>query len=145
MKYTDLEYLVYRHRDMWHWISNQIMKSKRCLDVEDLKEQYIKYFENRKFYATLSCNAFCYLCYLTKLLDAKEDSKFNSCNFCNACIKSYEWKCSGSIGRCLNGLYRDVSFESGSYQYQARIAYKISSLEIDMEKAKQMFGIDKSE
>lgn len=145
MKYTDIEYLVYRHRDMWHWISHQIMKSRCCLDVDDLKEQYIKYFENRKFYGTLSCISFCYLCYLSKLLGAKKDSKFNSCNFCKACIKSFEGKCSGSTNRCLNGLYRDVLFETESYKYQALVAYKISALEIDMEKAKQMFGIDKTE
>lgn len=145
MKNVDIEYLVYRHRDMWNWISRQIMKSRCCLDVDELKEQYIKYFENLKFYPTLSLNAFCYLCYLSKLLDDKKDSKFNACNFCNACIKSFEWKCSSSIGRCLNGLYRDVLFEETSYKQQAFIAYEISNLDIDMEKAKQMFGIDKSE
>lgn len=145
MKNVDIEYLVYRHRDMWQWISHQIMKSRCCLDVDDLKEQYIKYFENREFYATLACNSFCYLCYLSKLLGAKEDSRFHTCNFCRKCIPEFEWKCSRSTGRCLNGLYRDVLREETSYKQQAFIAYEISNLDIDMEKAKQMFGIDKSE
>ena len=145
MKHTDLEYLVYRHKDMWHWISHQIMKSKRCLDVADLKEQYIKHTEYREFRFTLSNLGFCYLCYLSDLLADMEGSKFHACVFCRKCIPTFEWKCSSSIVRCLNGLYRDVLSETESYQHQAFIAYKISTLEIDMEKAKQMFGIDKSE
>lgn len=84
MKHVDIEYLVYRHRDMWRFISHQIMKSRCCLNVEDLKEQYIKYFENRTFYFTLSNLGFCYLCYLSDLLadlaDMK-DSRVHACIF----------------------------------------------------------------
>lgn len=148
MKKVDIEYLVYRHRDMWNWISHQIMKSRRCLDVEGLKEQYIKYFENREFCLTLSKSGFCYLCYLSNLLSdlaTMEDSRVHACIFCSKCIPTYEYKCASSISRCLNGLYRDVLFPGKSYKYQAFVAYGISTLEIDMEKAKQMFGIDKSE
>ena len=145
MKYEDIEYLVCRHRDMWHWISHQIMKSKRCLDVAGLKEQYIKHAEYREFRFTLSNLGFCYLCYLSDLLADMEGSRFHTCNFCRKCIPAFEWKCSSSIGRCLNGLYRDVLCEETSYKQQAFIAYEISNLDIDMEKAKQMFGIDKTE
>ena len=148
MKNVDIEYLVYRHRDMWNWISHQIMKSRSCLNIDDLKEQYITYYESREFCLTLSKSGFCYLCYLSDLLsdfaDTK-DSRVHACIFCHKCIPTYEYKCSSSIGRCLNGLYRDVLFEETSYKQQAFIAYEISNLDIDMEKAKQMFGIDKSE
>lgn len=148
MKHVDIEYLIYRHRDMWRWISHQIMKSRRCLDIDDLKEQYIKDFESREFYFTLSNSGFCYLCYLSGLLADMADmegSRFHACVFCYKCIQKFEWKCSNSIARCLNDLYRDALYETESYEYQAYVAYEISILNIDMEKAKQMFGIDKSE
>lgn len=148
MKHVDIEYLVYRHRDMWHWISHQIMKSGCCLDVECLKEQYITHFESREFCLTLSKSGFCYLCYLSNLLSDLADmegSRVHACIFCRKCIPTYEDKCGSSIGRCLNGLYRDVLFPGKSYKYQAFVAYRISTIVIDMEKAKQMFGIDKSE
>lgn len=143
MTYKELEYLVSMHKSMWEWIAKTIEASKQCRDVEYLKSSYVTIYDSKtnRDKMRICCN--CYLCYLSKELDS---SIQRVCEFCKNCISFSEPNNMNSrISKCLNGLYRGVLFEEDDYNYQARIAMKISELPIDMDKAKQMFGIDKTE
>lgn len=142
MTYKELEYLVSTHKSMWKWIAKRIEESKRCRDVEYLKLAYVSFYDSKANQSIMSDFGNCYLCYLS---DELGSSSRRSCEFCENCISFSDSNIDSKITKCLNGLYRDVLFEVENYNRQARIAMKISELPIDMDKAKQMFGIDKTE
>lgn len=143
MTYKELEYLVSMHKSMWKWIAKRIEESKLCRDVEYLKLVYVTTYDSKTNQDNMCHCCCCYLCYLSNELDS---SRQRVCEFCKNCLSFPEPNNMGSrISKCLNGLYRDVLFEENDYNYQARVAMQIAELEIDMDKAKQMFGIDKTE
>ena len=142
MTRKQLEYLLFMHKSMWKWISRKITKAKRCLDVDELKDQYLLIYETKDNVSDICKAGNCYLCYLSSML---EHIGCGSCAFCNMCLLTPVRNHDRRVSKCLNGLYRDVYFELSDYKYQARVAKQIAEIGVDMEKAKQMFGIDKSE
>lgn len=141
MTYKELEYLVSMHKSMWKWIAKRIEESKRCRDVQYLKLSYVTRYDSKANQSIMSYFGNCYLCYLSHELDS---IRYRNCEFCNNCLSFSEPNRGYKISKCLNGLYRDALFEENDYKYQARVAMQIAELEIDMDKAKQMFGIDKT-
>lgn len=137
-----LEHFLFMHKSMWKWISNKITKAERCLDVDELKEQYISIYETNDNVSDIGDVSCCYLCSLSRML---EWQGYDSCAFCNNCLLTPVRNHGYKISNCLNGLYRDVFFEQSDYKYQARVAKQIAEIGVDMEKAKQMFGMDKTE
>lgn len=139
MTYEELEYLVSMHKSMWKWIAKRIEESKLCRDVEYLKFVYVTTYDSKDNQNNMSLCSYCYLCYLS---DELGRISHKSCEFCKNCLSFSEpYNMDPRISKCLNGLYRDVLFEMDDYNYQAKIAMIISELPIDMDKAKQMFGI----
>lgn len=142
MTRKELEHYLFMHKSMWEWVSSKITKAERCLDVDELKAQYVSTYETNDNVSSDICDvSFCYLCSLSRMLEL---FGHGTCAFCEICllppVRHHKHKIS-----CLNGLYHDVLFEQDDYKYQARVAKQISEIGVDMEKAKQMFGIDKTE
>lgn len=143
MKEKQLEHYLFMHKSMWEWISKKITKAEICLDIDVLKEQYVTIYETNDNVSADICDvSFCYLCALSRKLEL---FGYDSCAFCNNCLLTPVRNRDHRISNCLNGLYHDAFFEPHDYKHQARVAKQIAEIGIDMEKAKQMFGIDKSE
>lgn len=123
------EEAIKKHRAMWNWIAQQIVKKQRTMNIAILKAKFSEFQGDDTLDMKNSSN--CYLCYYTRF-DCKKcpllwpsESNILKCEYGYKLINSY------SDGLCYSdGLYRQSYklWVENDWQLQATLCRAIANL-----------------